>query len=445
VTSRRSANTSQPERGITHGSYGASITSCVHDGRLYVFWTHDPSVGPTEVLMTSSDDGSNFGTASKISTIDMKSRPLGARAIAAVSAGQRMYVFFPRPNEWHENTLGVAWSDDGSTWAAETTTPWGSAHTVAACSYLDPAGPGRMMLGIVRPRGRVTTVALRYHSDGLGSKLRQLALHDHPEITTDYIAVAGGSVQGGGGGPTVQMFVNGEHGDLWIQTHKPTRRREFAVTAAGTWAALAELDTTYMRYPTWTQPVAFQFLVPDDKDPDHVSQEVWYAKTYQSSSISQPFVYFLRAPSDHMVRKATIKQYVPDTARIAVGVVEGPPPYLLNGKEFSKDVSSLECGRSLEHTVETTTTLKLGAFVKMGGSVGKAFKAGLTLSYDFARKNSQTETDKLTTSHTFYPQAGDNSAIQILARKMVVRREYQVSILDLPSDSPFARCHRQPE
>lgn len=413
--------------GVAEWQY--SLAPCVHNGVLYVFW--NTTAG--QIRYSSTIDGATWTAPVYLPNFTVECD----RQIAAVSAGERMYVFASRAGQsGSEKTyvLVMAYTDDDSkTWATEVSPDWKNVRNIAACAFTGSDGKLNIMLGMTTEFGNVWTGRYEYQPGGSGSRLSLLKSEEHTDLRgqTDFIALAAGSIRHGSLGMVVQMFINGWHSDSWSQGWTPTKKREYIV-ATGRWSHLAMMTGAYTRFPTWKHTAAFQYQRPivDPKKNEivGVQQEIWYVTTYQNVAESPAYLYFARFQSDKLKLMSTKHQSVPELFQPLIGVVEGPPPYVLNGRglDGNESVSQFQFGWSESQTAQMTATFKLGAYVNLGGKVFGSLQVGLGLSTEVAFKEQTSKTVTVSIEKNIGPLADKNQVTYVYLSPTIIRKAFAI-------------------
>ncbi|HXD30993.1 MAG TPA: hypothetical protein VN643_07750 [Pyrinomonadaceae bacterium] len=399
-----------------------SLAACVHKGALYLFW--NSSGGALRYISTIN--GKEWTATKAIPNVRVE----GDRQVAALSLGERLYVFGSlRGQVSGEITcqLVIAYSDDdGGNWASEISSDWKNVRHLAACTFAEPDGKIGLMLGMTTEFWNLWTARYDFQPEGAGSRLSLVKSQEHSDLRglSDFISLAAGSIKDGGRGSVVQMFVNG-HGE----TGTPTKKREYSV-ATGRWSHLSMLSGEFTRHPTRAHTGAFQCLLPivnpNTMEVDEVQQEIWYMTTYQGPFPKFAHVYFARWQSDKLKQWKTDSAIVPTQFRSLLGVVEGPPPYALNGQEFREGVSKFQFGFATAVKVQVAATFKMGAYVKFGGTLYKAAGAALTLTYDVTHKEQTSKEVKTSVVKDIGPVLSRNQVTYIYLRPTVVRKTFKL-------------------
>lgn len=355
----------------------ATIAACVHRGVMYVFFTN--ALG--KLARVTSKDGETWSAPVFFDRFTVH----GERQIAALSIGERLYVLASCVAAGSDAVL-LVWSDDGATWDHEIRAEWVNVGNISVCSYPATAGEVMLLFGMATTNWNVWTGRYLYVSGGAGSRLELVDMMEHTEFrgSSQFVALAAGSARGGNRGQTIQMIVNGWHSGTWAGW-KPQRKKEYDV-ANNRWLEAITFADSYTQYPLWEHFGAFAYIrAVSEKE---LRQEIWYVFNYRSATAA--YLYVARWDSDQLVRidEATRTEPVTDAFRSLLGVVEGPPPYILNGQPFAPDVSHFHLGYSTTQQVSVSTSFKLGVHFTFGGKVAKTpVIASFQLGAEVTRKN----------------------------------------------------------
>lgn len=443
-----SAPTQSGESGrvIANHQCCRSLATCVHQGVLYLFWnvwTLDTSPTKDSVYysycqLNHPQENSQWSTPQLIPNFEVS--PGEGVQIAAVSNGQRLFIFGNLDNG-KTHALNVAYSNDGQDWSTELREDWINVKNISACSYLTPQGETNIFFGMATQYNNIWTARYSYDPQQGGSGLVQVGMETHKEFDgkADFIALTAGSTEGGINGNVVQMFINGKHGTYWISGWENNKKKEFEVNT-NTWFPAQERTHGYSRYPAWTHIGAFQYFRTIE-DTGEVRQEVWTVMNYYNTSCS---LIVARWKSDwlkldlHRDKSGTYIDYeeetVPDALRTLVGVVEGPPPYVLNGGSLSPNspnVSTVSYEFTREKETAFTSTVKFNAYVGIGAivevqSLGFGLQVQIAAEQAYQRKEFKVVATK--DSAGYSPDERLRSeAIYIWLKPKIRRKSYTLS------------------
>lgn len=360
-----------------------SLAGCERKGNLYLFWNSTAAGAIRYVCCTSSAEGvllnQPFPGESAVSTEQMTIRtipnfPVSSAKIAAVEIENRLFVFANR-----DNKLAIAYSDDGISWKTEIADNWINVGNLAACCYSDNQGRPSLMFGMASSNNNVWTGRYDYDPTAPGSGLICRDTCEHVELRgqCDQVALAVGSLKEGSGGNLIQLFINGQHGATWSGWQR-NKKKEFNIST-NIWNELQQRreEDSYSRLPTWSYMSAFTSYrkVSEQKSTPqkiwNVQQEIWNVMTYyQSNSSNTGYFCVARWQSDVLEFIRSDRSTDLDVALCPlIGVVEGTPPYALNGETFSPTASVFSFGRESSKTASVTTSFKIGAYCSVGAVV----------------------------------------------------------------------------
>lgn len=438
-----------------------SLAACVHQNVLYLFWSSEIPDGFLQAvkgcvyysyctLESPQQDGkqinpreltSNWSTPQRIGNFEINPRgnTQADVQIAAVSNGQRLYVF---GSLYHgdTHTLNVAYSDDGHVWGTELKSQdWINVKRLAACSYSTTTNETNIFLGVVTQYSNLWTARYQYDPQGTGSRLVKIEHERHDEFDgkVDYIALAAGSTAGGINGNVVQLFINGKHGNSFLEHWENNKKKEFQVNT-NTWLPAENRTHGDTQYPAWKHIGAFQYFRSKDQTGE-VRQEVWMVMNYWYTRCSlyvarwQSDILKLDRYKDGSGREIDYQEEeVPDQLRTLVGVIEGPPPYVLNGQSLSKGVSEVSYEFTQEKETALTSTLKFNAYAGIGADVkiqSVGFGLKVQIGAEQANKSEAKEIVAYTDKVGFDPiGAGNgNQSIYIWLKPTIQRRSYTLS------------------
>lgn len=406
-------------------SENTSIAACVYANVMYVFWQDTNGTVHYQRKLPSTEE-QEWISRTEISgfRVDPDTQ------LAAVSVGDRLYIL---GSLWQNNThkLNIAYTEDGNTWFVELSPNWINVKSVSACSYLDTNGDSHLLFGMASRNNNVWTGRYKYEPNGRGSKLVLIDTKEHTELRgrCDFIALATGSTEGGANGNVVQMFINGKHGSTWIGWQY-NQKKEYRVEA-DQWEPSQVRTLGDTQYPTWYHMGAFQFF--RSRSQGELQQELWNVMVYNKTNLNS-YLYVARWKSDSLKLVKAEEQSVSDSLKALVGVVEGPPPYILNGDSFKRNVSSFQYGWSDTRQASIAMTFKYGFYFRWGGKMPLQAdeKSPLKLPYDckLAFEQSQTATDSqeltIAVNKTIFPVAGKNQTTYLWLRPIVIRHTYDI-------------------
>lgn len=427
------------------GSLGTGIPSlagCERKGNLYLFWNSTVAGTIKYVCCTSDANGvllnQPFPGESAVSTEQMTTRtipnfPVSSAKIAAVEIEDRLFVFAN-----HDNKLAIAYSDDGINWETEIAENWINVSNLAACCYSDNQGRSSLMFGMTSSNYNVWTGRYDYEPTAPGSGLICRDTCEHTELRgqCDQVALAVGSLKEGSGGNLIQLFINGQHGATWSGWQR-NKKKEFNIST-NTWGELQQRreEDSYSRLPSWCYMSAFTSYrkVSEQKNAAQkiwdVQQEIWNVMTYyQSHSSNRGYFCVARWQSDLLQFVRIDRSTNFDLALCPlVGVVEGVPPYALNGETFSSTASSFSFGRETSKTASITTSFKVGAYCSVGAVV-KEVGPSLKIAAELMNEAEESSICTQSINTQIYPEPGNPSETTYFYLQPTIYRT-QYALLD---------------
>jgi hypothetical protein len=379
----------------------------VHHSVLYLFFTTNDQV----VQWVSTADGATWSEANTVPDLTVDA----VRQIAVVSSGNHMILFATLS----DNSVRAVSTTDLRTFRKQELDRLTKHQNLSACAYEDQTGDAKVMLAATLREWGVETFEYRY-TPTAGAVLTELRSEAHSEFARDseFVALAAGSVTNGGNGQRLQLIANGWHGPSWPGA-KQQRMKEYDVNGS-TWSAAKTLTTGFTQHPLWRHFGAFSYVRPISES--ELRQEVWYVFNYSNVGT---WLYVARWQSDQLVRIGTTKAAVSDTFRSLLAVVEGPPPYVLNGATTVDRSSVLYLGLSKSEAASVTATFQFGVFMTIGKKVGvvdTSFELGRDLI-----ESSQRDTEKERTfEKAIRPIPPKNEITYVYLRPVVKRHDYEM-------------------
>jgi hypothetical protein len=344
------------------------------------------------------------------------------RQIGAVSAGGRLFVFAARSGD---KSLQVAYSEDGKAWSTEVLDNWVNVGHVAATPFQDQDGSQRILFGMTSVFGNLWTGRFTVLTESAGSPLAFYDSNEHLEYRNRaagaYLALASGSVYSGGKGLTVQLFLSGlGSGDRNVRIEWDA--------ATNRWGASSPLNGDNTKSARTGPATAFHVYRPLDDRPirEAVRQEIWWPRVHQGW-FGTCYLYLARWASDCLELKTTRTEAVPSRFRTLLGVVEGPPPYVLNGKDFDSEVSTFKFGLEQTKDLAITTSLTLGSYLKLGATGTSVLKAGLELAAEITRKYQVKQTITTEELKTISLLPAKDRVYYLYLDPTVRRREFSIA------------------
>ncbi|MEC0247371.1 hypothetical protein P4H65_16415 [Paenibacillus chitinolyticus] len=423
---------------VAYGGDGAgggsipALAACAHEGVLYLFYADQRG---TLYQMTSTD-GTDWSPALTLSE-RMRLRP-GVR-FAAVSAGARLYLI----GSGADSMLALNWTDDGGqTWErseareqrrgkdgrAEEIGIADVTHT-AACSYRDPGGDVRIMVGYIQrspdaksviPRKKeVLKTWLLHHEENEPPRKVNEPQSIAEGDNVSHFAVVPGSIENGCTGSALQLFVSGKT-DKDIKA----RRYEYSVPS-GRWSSPISRNWGHMSTPSGHHVDAFQFFKPADEG--HIQSEIWFTQTFDGSGMTK-HLGIGRYRSDRLILTDTFTNWANDDHLTFLGVVESPPPHVLNGSELKDSICSFRFKWSKEEQAAVSAKYKFGASLNFSGKVPVVGLGGeLKIAYERARSVTSEIKSIKEFSIELYPSSTKKTATHLYIRPNITRHTYKLA------------------
>jgi len=295
-------------------------------------------------------------------------------SFAAATMNGKLYIF----GVDNSYRLSYVYSSDGLSWSGSDLNYGGVTNltfnvqdcNLSACTFVTKDGEERVMIA-GRFGKRIQTVLF----DGEKFYNAEKTLEWWPMG----VSLVAGSVEQCSSGGMVQLFwVTKEKGTVYIY------RRECDIDN-NVWTAEPfhpsnEYLTNWYKFPEKWGPAwapAFSYFKPNG---DNLKKEVWCVHLVYHYPYENLPMYILRFQSDQLVRVAIESQYCGDTTYKSlwnlVGVVEGPPPFVLNGRDLQElndggeHPSMFEYGRSTGEAAESSHESSMELFVSVEHEFG---------------------------------------------------------------------------
>lgn len=376
------------------------LTCCVFLDKIYFFWR---SYFDNKIYYDSYD-GTHWSGKTKLG-VSTKSYPFG---MAVAVLGDRLYLFY-------QDSDNIKWTTttDGKTW----TTPvyvdeygrrFYTGGNIAAAAYFQKYGDGsqQQRILIAWPNSNYSKIEV------IDCYLWRNDLHFVYDSLNQYatgVAMVDGSVNGAGTAKnTVQIFAVGKK-DPW--TGKiPYLRAEYQNDEHGGnfsgWETVGSITLSNIS-TSWLVPsVATNYKV-FGTNALNLRQEIWMLYPWMC----------IRWDSDQYVMVNDTSLALTDDSYKAnwtlLGVIEGPPPYALNGRDPTDD-QTVQSYSELDYTVETDTawnntcTTSAEFFVSLGGPGEEWPGAGVSYTYGLEHAFGQTTTHHTRLTESVLP-TGDTS------------------------------------
>ncbi|SEG52710.1 hypothetical protein [Paenibacillus sp. UNC499MF] len=409
-----------------------ALAACVHEGVLYLFYADQRGT----LHGMTSQDGTEWSAAL---TLDERMRMRTDSRFAAVSAGTRLYLIGSDAN----GKLALNWTDNGGqTWErteareqrpgkdgrAEEIRIADVTHT-AACSYRDPGGDVRIMVGYIqrsqdtksvvsRKKETLKTVLLHHEEQAPPRKVNEPHAIAEGE-SVSHFALAPGSIEKGSAGSVLQLFVSGK-----TACDIKARRYEYSVST-GVWSAPIVRGWGHMSTPNGHHVDAFQFFIPEDEG--HIRSEIWFTQTFDGSG-RKKHLGIGRYHSDRLILTDTLTNWANDDHLTFLGVVESPPPHVLNGSELKDSICSFRFKWSKEEQAAVSAKYKFGASLNFSGKVPVVGLGGeLKIAYERARSVTSEIKSIKEFSIELYPSSTKKTATHLYIRPNITRHTYKLA------------------
>lgn len=384
-----------------------TIAACVHRSVLYVFFTS----GANELGYARSTDGKTWTGPYPIphsATLEVR------RQLAAISVGEHVIVLAPVAGDGVRAYVTAKFE----TWEERNVAEVTNVHNLAACTFQGQSGALQVMVAGTPPEWGVKTYYFSYSPEAPYLHHYGYDFHSDFSKESEYVALAAGSVTNGRTGSIVQLIANGWHGPTWFGA-KQQQMREYRVDGGG-WGPVKTLTEGYTRHTLWRHFGAFSHVRPISES--ELRQEVWYVFNYNHAGT---WLYATRWQSDQLKRVDTKNEPVSDGFRSLMAVVEGPPPYVLNGATSLARSSVLHLGMSSSDGDSVAATFQFGAFLTIGGKAGLVDTA-LQLGRDLIEGSQQETERKRTFDKAIRPLPLHNEVMYVYLRPVVKRHDYEL-------------------
>ncbi|WP_372008719.1 hypothetical protein NBRC13296_24915 [Paenibacillus chitinolyticus] len=414
------------------GGYIPALAACAHEGVLYLFYADQRGT----LYQMTSPDGTEWSSALPLSE---RMRLRTDSRFAAVSAGTRLYLI----GSGADSKLALNWTDDGGqTWErtdareqrpskdgkAEEIGIADVTHT-AACSYREPGGEVRIMVGYIqrspdkkavipRKKEALKTWLLHHEENAPPRKVNEPHSVAEDE-NVSHFAIVPGSIENGCTGGVLQMFVSGK-----AEKNIKARRYEYSVPS-GRWSPPILRNWGHMSTPTGHHVDAFQFFKPTDEG--HIRSEIWFTQTFDGSGMKK-HLGIGRYRSDRLTLTDTLTNWANDDHLTFLGVVESPPPHVLNGSELNDSICSFRFKWSKEEQAAVSAKYKFGASLNFSGKVPVVGLGGeMKIAYERTRSVTSEMKSIKEFSIELYPSATKKTATHLYIRPNITRHTYKLA------------------
>ena len=429
------------------------LNTVVFNQKLYVFYFNDVNPSPDGCLYYSRINTNSHHDVQQASELHIS--PNYQLKMSSVAANDTLYLFFAEKTSKHiqyikgvsiPNDDKIHWlSDTPITMLDSTGVPLVSYGNVAACTYDTPDNKQRIML--VYPSDKIsdTQNELVFY-DGIGDKF--LFHHKIPSSANTSgdnsafeVSLMQGTLKGGWTKRYMMQTVYSTIG-MGIKDYENIKmsRNEFDLTTgeSGGWE---DFDQWTMPIPM--TPTLMEYYVPDGNTKQiRKYMYVLYNDDWEAD------VQVLQWESDLLDLKGSVTEIAPqsvmDDLWELIAVVEGPPPFVLNGHTITDlwnsglyPPSSFLYGQQSDQTVTSSTTYTKSIEASGGfGPVSGGFKRAMQHS------NSNTDETSVSVVTEIKPPlaAADSSGLMVSFYVAPSLERSQWHLLDFNGDT-MINCH----
>jgi len=338
-------------------------------------------------------------------------------AMAAAELNGTLYLFYVSDDL---GTIKYIKTSDGANWIA----PSGAevdfcSGNVSVCNYQTPNGEQRLM--IANPDDDFSLSAASFDGDAI-TKRWEIRTDKGKWIGACWVTLIAGSAPSYSSTPghlEVQLFYSGK------SKHYPLKRAIFDVNT-GTWHVNDK--TIDLLYHSGSWPCALSNFKTEGAN---IRKEVWcfYPYAYATDrDLTLPCV--LSYTSDLLVvdRDSTISQEMDTTYRklwSLLGVLQGPPPYHLNGVEFGSPPTTFTFGTEEEKGTEITHEYEMSFFSHAGLEKSGV---GVSVEYEHAMATKHTWDSIFTkgVEYTVSPDPAYNWGYRIFLKPTITRDKIEL-------------------
>ncbi len=376
---------------------GQDVTACVYNGRIYVVYDYINPNNWSERLLyfkSSSDPeslewepkgGSRIEAAAAVNTGFGPGSP--RLNVAAAVLGDKLYVFYTYLNNTSQWVRSVVF--DGKTWSAgPVLNDWRfgalDAQTVTAAD-------GNELIAIVGV-GAYYCYVMGFDGQTIRPSTNYLDFYGKG-LVRDYVRIAGGSVANGTQASRLQIFASGGYGVWRYEYSLPDKYDNSGACSAGSLAGIKFTNA-------WGWCAATHFL---NKGSDLKDLQQYLTlvgpMTFRAAEYSYTKLCAVTYASDYFKHLQTnqINTAVPGNLPSAwsiIGVIEGVPPFCLNGtKPEPQATSSVKYGQSVDKEVSTSQSYEASFSVGIGGE-GKIIGGGVEYTQGFKNVHDWSTTIK---------------------------------------------------
>jgi hypothetical protein len=384
-----------------HGSGGGQNTNaqpacCVFGDKIYLFWRDYVDYD----IYYDAFDGSDWSGKKKLTSLSYRS----TFGMAAAVMGDKLYLFYQGADH-----IEYTYTSDGENWSESKVIELYSktfitGGNISATTFFQKYGDGtqdeRILIAWpIDSKTHIETIECHLFENRV-SFLGYSSLSKYAEG----VALISGTVSGGGTGKnTVQIFALGKK-DSWtgkLPFMLCEYRNDEHGTTISSWETITHITSGSYDDPHLHIPSAVTNYKVFGNNAHNLRQEVWML--YPGNVV--------RWNSDQYVRVQDTAQHLYDETYkkywTMIGVVEGPPPYALNGRDPTSDdvsgYSSLSYAVQTDTAVSTSTSTDDEFFVSAGGPGEFWPGAGVSLTVGLEHHFCKTQTHSTTLSHNFTP------------------------------------------
>jgi len=380
---------------------------CVFQDKLYLFW-RGWSVNLMYYAVFNGSDWSKSKHPGEDRYTPDQNDPFGT---AAAVLNDRLFLFY----QGSDQHIRYQYTTDGENWTypelilkpdgGKVRTGGNMAATTFFHEKADGSQEQRIFLAWpVSDNTRIET--MQFHLSGNETSLTDYQVLGH---YAEGVALAEGSVDGAGTDKnTVQLFALGKRSPYMKY---PYLRCEYTNDENGgtysDWETVGHVSVGGSTSPKEYFPSAVTNYRVFGDNAHNLRQEIWMLHTWNVIRWESDMYVQVQDTSQKLYTEAYKKNWT------MIGVVEGPPPYALNGRNPTSDsvadYSYISYAVQTDSAVSTSSTTKDEFFVSAGGP-GEHWPGvgvSLTLGLEHHFCETQTHSEKLT--HTFKPTSGDTA------------------------------------
>ncbi len=368
-------------------------------------------------------------------TADNVSRDISTCVPSAMAVMNDTVYLFSLVRNGSTFSLNAEWSVDGKTWTFLRTVKDNSDNTldyshgnIAACTGRNASGNETIFLGYIE-KSHNQIHLLEFHRDSQ-TEARVLSV---PKVSN--FSIVSGTVEGGmSSGYTLQLFFRADTADRFGNSATIGRieysiDKHFAYPAEHLQISGTDYSNgTFEHQMYW--PHAFAYYQTLGSSSNVLGKKIVLAVGNKTTSGNQNLS-FLVWNSDRMTyipERDTTDTTPSESISQLLGVIEGAPPYVLNGEDLGELVkyhtypSFLEFGSSQSSSTDSS--------VSMSRSWSVSFRyEGIGADFEGqTQKESQTEyTEKTAENRLVFPVEGRPRGYRVFLRPIITRRKFELT------------------